>query len=195
MVRQRGAKEISEERRQTILNMQDIRLRQCDIVQYYIMPQSTVSNIICRGRIPKITKNIELKMKLTSRATRTLLKTVSENKFQSSSVIASIYNKYSYVAISARAVRRTLKRNGIRNYAAASKPFLSSKNMTARYEWALNYKEWTDEQWDGVIFSEESTFTVRSTVLKEGVWHKPTTKYELCNLVPTFKSGYVCICV
>ncbi len=82
MVYQRGAKEISEERRQTILDMHDISVGQCDIVQYYKMPQSTVSNIIRRGRIPKRTKNSGPKMKLTSRATRTLLKTVPEKKFQ-----------------------------------------------------------------------------------------------------------------
>ena len=81
MGRQRGAKEISEERRKTILDMHDIGVRQCDILHYYKMPQSNVSNIICRSRIPKRTKNSGPKMKLTSRATRTFLKTVSEDKF------------------------------------------------------------------------------------------------------------------
>ncbi len=108
MGRQRGAKEISEERRKTIFGMHDIGVRQCDIVLYYKMPQSTVSNIICRRRIPKRTQNNGPKMKQTSRATRTLLKIISENKFQPSSVIASIYNKFAPVHVSARTVRRTL---------------------------------------------------------------------------------------
>ncbi len=67
--------------------------------------------------------------------------------------------------------------------------------MSARYEWALNHKEWTDCQWDSVIFINESTLTVRPAVLKKRIQSKPNTKYKLCNLVPTFKSGYVSICI
>ncbi len=82
MGRQRGAEKISGERRQTILGIHDIGIRQSDIVRYYEMLQSTVSKIIRRGRIQKRTINSRQKMKLTPRATKTLLKTISENKFQ-----------------------------------------------------------------------------------------------------------------
>ncbi len=113
MRRQRGAKEISEERRKTVLDMHEIVVRQFDTVRYYKMPQSTVSKVTRRGQIQKRTKNSGPKMKLTSRATRTLLKTISENKFQSSSVLTPIYNRYAPVPIIARTVHKTLKRNGI----------------------------------------------------------------------------------
>ena len=41
------------------------------------------------------------------------------------------------------------------------------------------------------MFGNESSFTVRPTSLKKLIWRKANTKFELRNLLPTFKSGYV----
>ena len=50
-------------------------------------------------------------------------------------------------------------------------------------------------QWDKVIFSEESSFTIRPTTNKERVWCKANTKFNLHNLVPAFKSDYATVFV
>ena len=63
--------------------------------------------------------------------------------------------------------------------------------MKARLQWANLYEQWDNSQWKRVVFTDESSFTVRPTSLKKRIWRKANTKFELRNLVPTFKSGYV----
>ena len=57
--------------------------------------------------------------------------------------------------------------------------------------WACKHVKWTQNQWDIVIFSDESSFTVRPTALRKRVWREANTRYHLNNLVPTFKSDFV----
>ena len=51
------------------------------------------------------------------------------------------------------------------------------------------------EECGKVAFSDESSFTVKPTSIRCRVWRKYGTRYELCNMRPTFKSGYVTLSV
>ncbi len=195
MGRKLGAKEVTKERRNMILDMVDIGVRQIDIASYYGMPKSTVSNIVKRGRKVNEAETRGRSKKLTPRDTRSLLKVADKLRFKPLHKITSTYNQFAPVNVSINTVRRTLKANGIQNYTAASKPYLSSKNMKERITWANIHDNWNDDQWDRVVFSDESSFTVRPTSLKRHVWRKSNTKFELHNMVPTFKSGYVSLSV
>ena len=59
--------------------------------------------------------------------------------------------------------------------------------MKARLQWAIAHKEWDKDQWNKVVFSEESSFTVRPTSLKKRIWRKNNTRFDLRNSIPTFK--------
>ena len=48
---------------------------------------------------------------------------------------------------------------------------------------------------DKVLFSDESSFTVRLKKLRKRVWRKQGKYFDVQNIVPTFKSGYVAISV
>ncbi len=53
MGRKIGAKKVAKERRNTILDMVDVGVRQVDIAMYYGVTKSTVSNIVKCGRADK----------------------------------------------------------------------------------------------------------------------------------------------
>ena len=106
-----------------------------------------------------------------------------------------MYNQIAPTKVSISAIRPTMKANGMQNYTAASKPYLSPKNMKARFEWTTVQENWDEDQWDRVVFNDESSFAMRRTSLKKKIWRKSDTKFELRNLVPTFKSGYLAISV
>ena len=112
-------------------------------------------------------------------------------RFKEAHINASKYNQFAPNPVSISTVRRTLKVNEIQNYTAASRPYLSPKNMKARFEWATVHENWDEDQWDRVLYTDESSFPVRPTSLKKRIWRKANTKFELRNLVPRFKSGYV----
>ena len=195
-VRKLGSKEVSKERQQMILDMVDIGVKQVDIANYCHMPKSKISNIVKAGRIEKEAETRGRNRKLSSRDTRSLLKVADKLRFKPAHKIASVHNQFSPIPVSIRTVRRTLKDNGIRNYIASSKLFLSPKNLKARLEWANIHEkwdknEWDKNEWDRVVFSDESSFTVRPISLKKRIWRKANTKFQLRNLVYTFKSGYV----
>ena len=63
------------------------------------------------------------------------MKVVDKQLFKTRNTINSTDNQFAPVKVSARTVRRTLKCNGISNYAAVSKPYLSSKNLGDRLIW------------------------------------------------------------
>ena len=54
------------------------------------------------------------------------------------------------------AIRSTLWRLGYRRYVALVRPPLSDKNRQRRLQFALEYKDWTLEQWKAVLWSDET---------------------------------------
>ena len=60
------------------------------------------------------------------------------------------------VRASARTVRQRLLEDGLVSRRAAKKPLLSGKNIRDRLIFCKRYRDWTAEDWDKVIFSDES---------------------------------------
>lgn len=52
---------------------------------------------------------------------------------------------------------KLLSENGIRNYVACKKQFLSMQNQIKRLKFAIEYQSWTAEQWSRVCFIDEKT--------------------------------------
>ena len=62
---------------------------------------------------------------------------------------------------SVRTFQRHLHDNlGYKSYRAVKKPMITLRQKKNRVEFAKRYKEWTDDQWNGVVWSDESMFTV-----------------------------------
>ena len=127
MGRKIGAKEVNQERREKILAMVDISVKQIDIANYYGMTKTTVSSIIRSERFEEQEETIGRKKKLSPRDTRSFLEVADKLRFKPVSRIASTYNQFAPILLSTRTVRRTLKENGIQNYTAMPKPYLSPK--------------------------------------------------------------------
>ena len=194
MDRQVGSKQLSHEVRTSILDMYDDGVKQCDVAEYYKLHRSTVSKIIKRGRIQKSERRGRKKI-LSPRDTRKYMKVVGEQRFKPIPTITASYNQFAPVKVSARTIRRTLKSNGISNYVAASKSYRSSKDLRNRLIWANHRYKWGNVQWDKFVFRNESSFTIRPTTYKKRFWRKAKRNFNLHNLVPTFKSGYVTVSV
>ena len=66
------------------------------------------------------------------------------------------------VHLSDRTERRRLLESGLRGYIAKKKPFICERNRKARLRFAKEHKDWTEEQWGRVLWSDESKFNVRA---------------------------------
>ena len=142
MGRKAGAKQVPEERKETIVEMYAVGVKQKDICECYEMPKSTVCNIVGRGRMNTTDSNIEnrgLKPKLTKRSIRSLLSYNTTNRFKPLHTIVAEYNQFAPLSVSLNTVKRYLHKYGLKNYIAASKPFLSTKNIRSRIRWACKH--------------------------------------------------------
>lgn len=78
---------------------------------------------------------------------------------------------------------------GFGSYFAANKPALSEDNKKKRLRWAKEHDNWTEEQWRGVVWSDESHFTVEGNDGEARVIRKVCERYtEKSNRVIAF--GY-----
>lgn len=59
------------------------------------------------------------------------------------------------VVVTARTVRRRLVATGISCHIAKRKPLLTRCHKQKRLEWCINHRNWTQQQWHDVIFSDE----------------------------------------
>jgi hypothetical protein len=55
-----------------------------------------------------------------------------------------------------KAVRTAFKKEGYCRGVRRRKPPISAANQIIRLAWANEHKDWTDEQWDGICWSDES---------------------------------------
>lgn len=65
--------------------------------------------------------------------------------------------------------RRMASETGFESYWQTKKPFISEQNRLRRREFAREHLEWTDQQWQNVLWSDESPFVLIFN-RKQRVW-------------------------
>jgi len=68
------------------------------------------------------------------------------------------------------------------------KPLVTEANRIKRLNWAKERKLWINE-WDSVVWSDESKFELFRGNGRRLVWRRPHEKYDIECLIPTVKSG------
>lgn len=63
------------------------------------------------------------------------------------------------LSLSLSAIRRRLRAAGLKSHVAARKPLLTSEHRRKRLDFVRQHEHWRAEDWQQVIFSDESTFT------------------------------------
>ena len=133
------------------------------IVQHFGMLQSTLANIIRRRNEinNEISQRRERKPKLTPKCILSFLNCARENRLKPLRVITAKFNEFRAVPVSKSTVRRVIKEQGISNYVAVYKPFLTRNHEKRRLNWAKHQQSWGENKWDSVLFSDETSVTVR----------------------------------
>ena len=63
------------------------------------------------------------------------------------------------VGISEHQVKRRLHQLGYKRYVARRKPPISEQNRIKRLAWAEEHRWWTREQWNAILWSDETWVT------------------------------------
>ncbi|CAJ0836974.1 9468_t:CDS:1, partial [Entrophospora sp. SA101] len=78
---------------------------------------------------------------------------------------------------------------GYYSRAALRKPFVSEVNQKKRFSWCRERKNWNINDWNNIIWSDESKFNLYYSDGWQRVWRMPKEKYDVDCLIPTFKHG------
>lgn len=85
--------------------------------------------------------------------------------------------RYLKLYVCRQTIGNTLSKNGIKNYVACSKLFLSIKNQIKRLRFALKYRDWT-WQWGHVVALDEKTVQTYANCKKVMVKRRPKERYH-----------------
>lgn len=147
----------------------EILLKETNLTQQQIAKKVGVSQMTVSRAKHRISlgKNVDVnrvgrcgrKRKSTERDNRNLVRICLNNRKATSK---SLQNEWasSGVSVSARTVRRRLVEHNLRSRKVQRKPKLTEAMITKRLNWAKLHKDWTEEEWGKVCFSDESTFHI-----------------------------------
>ena len=82
--------------------------------------------------------------------------------------------------ISASTVRRRLHQVNLSARSPAIVTLLTPLRQPNRLNWARIHQNWTQIQWRGVLFSDESRFCVFTLDRRDRVWRRPGERYAAC---------------
>jgi DDE superfamily endonuclease/Transposase len=99
------------------------------------------------------------------------------------------------VKISETTLRRRRSEVGLGSYIAAEQPGLRPENVAQRLKWALEHKDWTEEDWKRVIWSDESTIWIGVNPRRQWVIRPPGERLNRKYVRKTFKSAQVKVMV
>lgn len=91
------------------------------------------------------------------------------------------------VSVSARTVQRRLVECGLLAYRPKKKPLLTKTMKQKRLSWAKQHVSWTMDQWNLVIFSDESKFNLYGSDGKRYVRRRKNEAFHPDCISPTVK--------
>ncbi|GFT42130.1 transposable element Tc1 transposase [Trichonephila clavipes] len=173
-----------------------MRCAGCSVTEtaiYLGRARSTVSAVMAAykkcGNVTSGKHNSGRIRKLTDRDKRVLTRIVARKRNQSLSQITSEVNSHLRNPISARTVQRELHASNLYGRVGIRKPLVTARPALQRRQWCRTHIQWTPQQWQQVIWSDESTFTLFQTTGRVYVWRTPKEAFAPECIVPTVNHG------
>lgn len=155
---------ISIEKKQSIIQLHIRGFTNTFISKHINCSRKTIERFIKqweKGIFPMPPKVRNRESKLSAQQVFKVLNYFIENPF--STYLGCI--KALKLSVSCMTIKRLLSKNGIHNYVACSKQFISMQNQIKRLKFALKYQHWTTE-WLSVKFLDEKTVQTYSEGIK-----------------------------
>ncbi|KAI4886606.1 hypothetical protein NFI96_000804 [Prochilodus magdalenae] len=116
--------------------------------------------------------------KTSARDNKQLRKIAVSNRFKSTSELNDLWNKQTGADVSRSTTYRRLRELGFKSHVPAVKPMLNKKQMEKRLKWAKEHGESTAEDWQKVVFSDESRFCISFGDQGPRVWRRGGETYN-----------------
>ena len=118
-----------------------------------------------------------------------IVMTSRRNRFMSARKVATRLRAATRTRVSAQTIRRRLYRGRLR----ARRPYvgvpLTRRHRQDRMNWAKNHPRWTQRQWNNILFTDESRFTVDFADGRARVWRRSGERYHEQNVIQRDRYG------
>ena len=99
----------------------------------------------------------------------------------------SILSNNPGIKASESTICRRIKESGeFGSFFTVKKPVITEINRIKRLKWAREHKNWTNEQWRQVLWTDESPFELRNECVRR-VWRLRSQRNHVVNFTPTKK--------
>jgi len=102
------------------------------------------------------------------------------DRFQPATVTAAVTPGLHNPRISADTVRRRLRSQGLQAQRPVRGPVLGNEQRRNRLGWCRQHLRWTQQRWNGVIFSDESRFCLSIADGRQRIWRRRGERYARC---------------
>ena len=127
--------------------------------------------------------------KLSLRDEQFLKITALRNRKKVSTELVQDLKRASGTLVHASTVRKSLIKSGLKGCVAIKKPLLPKGNKEKRLKFAREHKEWQKNQWDKVLFIDESKFQIFGTNRRQYVRQRKGEALKELYLASTIKHG------
>ena len=188
-----GRKSISESRRLKIIKLyQKWGLTQREIAAKLNISQHCVHNALTRFRATgsssyQIRGKSGRKRKLSAQDRHQIRRMAlhnTETRRLSLRQLTADYNSNYQPRISKETFRQALLDAGVFSYPATYKPILSREHRQRRMQLCFERLDWSLDDWERVVFSDESSFQRHPNKGTVRIWRRPEEKLHASCIVP-----------
>src|SRR6185312_11742943 len=175
------SRERSDFERGMIIGLHKGKHNATDIQKIFGIPRTTCIDIINKFETDGVTESLPRTGRpplLTDCEEQTLVRVTKDNRKESLEEITELFNSLGLTQVNTHIARRVIHNHNFFGRIGKRKPFVSENNRIKRSRWCRKCKGW-NEQWDTIIWSDESRFLLFENDGQQWVWHRPHEKYDV----------------
>jgi len=184
-------KELSKDTRKRIVDLHQTGKSESTIGKQLGVKKSTVGAIIRKWKTYKTTDNLPpsgAPRKISSRGVKMITRTVSKNPRTTRGDLVNDLQRAG-TKVTKVTISNTLRRQGIKSCSARRVPLLKPVHVQARLKFAREHMDDTAEDWENVMWSDETKIELFGMNSTRRVWRKKNTELHPKNTIPTVKHG------
>ena len=153
-------------------------------------PWSTVRNFLARacdrGHIDNASRSGRPTI-LTDRERRTIVRAAQRDRGMTRLELRNRHAPH----VSIRTVDRVLREANIKKWLAQTRPRLTATHAKKRLDWALARRNWTAEDFEGILYSDECTVRKSANPAQKWVFRTPEEKWLADCIKPRAKANEI----
>ncbi|KAK3524689.1 hypothetical protein QTP86_000791 [Hemibagrus guttatus] len=184
-------KELTKDTRNKIVDLHQAGKTESAIGKQFGVKKSTVEAIIRKWKTYKTTDNLPQSgapRKISPRGVKMITRTVSKNPRSTRGGLVNDLQRAG-TKVTKATISNTLRHQGLKSCSARRVPLLKPVHVRARLKFAREHLDDPEEDWENVIWSDETKIDLFGKNSTCRVWRRKSAELHPKNTIPTVKHG------